>query len=179
MPATPIHASRIGPTVASGDIESWLVELGLAPEGRVERDGIASWDLILDGRRRFDIRITLILDPSLALVAWVHYAPPVSDLFRKTYRRLLVWNDGFPFAKFALSPDERPVLESEIPIRWLDGYELGLTLARLLAICDLLLEESAPLIWIDGRPPSIEGRASRGAGLLSTYGDQLTELSGA
>lgn len=178
MPATPTQASSVGPIVTPGDVEAWLIGLGLAPAERVERDGIASWDIILDGRRRFDVRITLILDPALALVAWVHYGPPLNDMFRKTYRRLLRWNDGFPFAKFALSPDERPILETEIPVRWLDGYELGLAIARLLAICDLLLEESAELIWVGGRVPSAEGRTSRGIGLLSRYGEQLAELAG-
>jgi hypothetical protein len=163
--------------VEPATVETWLLELGLDPGERLERDGIASWDLVLDGRRRYDVRITLILDPTLALVAWVHYAPPLSDSFRRAYRRLLRWNDGFPFAKFALADDERPVLETEIPVRWADSDEVGLAIARLLAICDLLLEESAGLIWIGGRVPPTAGRASRGAHLLERYADQLTELA--
>ena len=71
------------------------------PLERADRDGITSWDLVLDGRRRFDLRVTVILDPSLALICWAHYAPPISDMFRKSYRRLLRWNDEFPFAKFS------------------------------------------------------------------------------
>ena len=35
-------------------VETWLTELGVGPAERNERDGIASWDLVLDGRRRFD-----------------------------------------------------------------------------------------------------------------------------
>ena len=33
------------------------------PIERAEREGVTSWDLLLDGRRRYDLRITLILDP--------------------------------------------------------------------------------------------------------------------
>ena len=81
------------------DIDAWLGELGLRPDERADRDGITSWDLLLDGVRRHDIRVTLILDPALALLCWVHYAPPISDSFRVSYRKLLRWNDELPFIK--------------------------------------------------------------------------------
>ena len=51
------------PPVRPADVERWLAELGLEPVERADRDGIASWDLVLDGRRRFDLRVTVILDP--------------------------------------------------------------------------------------------------------------------
>ena len=79
--------------VAPADVEGWFTELGLAPSERAEREGIASWDLVLDGRRRFGLRITVILDPLLAIICWAHYAPPISDIFRKSYRKLLRWNE--------------------------------------------------------------------------------------
>ena len=63
--------------------------------------GSPRWDLVLDGRRRFDLRVTVILDPALAIICWAHYAPPINDMFRKSYRKLLRWNDEFPFAKFS------------------------------------------------------------------------------
>ena len=95
-------------------VDGWLAELGLKPVERAEREGATSWDLLLDGRQRRGVRVTLILDPAVALVAWVHFGPPLSDNFRKTYRQLLRWNDELPFAKFALSEDERPVLTAEV-----------------------------------------------------------------
>jgi hypothetical protein len=104
------------PAVHPADVERWLADLGLEPVERAERDGIASWDLVLDGRRRFDLRVTVILDPSLALICWAHFAPPINDLFRKSYRKLLRWNDEFPFAKFSVGEDERPLLAVEMPI---------------------------------------------------------------
>ena len=165
-----------GAPVDPATVERWLGELGLTPDGRADRDGIASWDLRLDGRRRFDLPITLILDPSTALICWVHYAPPIGDAFRRSYRKLLRWNDEFPFAKFSLAEDERPVLAAELPIRTLDRDELGLALARALAISDRLLEESAGWLWIGGLIPDTTGRTSRGAALLERYAEPLAEL---
>jgi hypothetical protein len=165
-----------GATVRPADVERWLDELGLRPESRTDREGIASWDLRLDGRRRFDLPVTLILDPGLALICWVHYAPPIGDAFRKSYRKLLRWNDEYPFAKFSLAEDERPVLAAELPVRSLDRDDLGLALARALAISDRLLEESAAWLWIGGTIPDMSNRASRGAALIARYADRLGEL---
>lgn len=168
----PDHGRSIGPA----DVERWLDELGLRPDDRSDREGVTSWDLRLDGRRRFDLPITLILDPELALICWVHYAPPIGDAFRKSYRKLLRWNDELPFAKFSLAEDERPVLAAELPVRFLDRDELGLALARALAVSDRLLEESAAWLWIGGTIPSTAGRASRGGHLIDRYADRLGEL---
>jgi putative sensory transduction regulator len=165
-----------GAPVRPADIERWLDELDLTTEARSDREGVTSWDLRLDGRRRFDLPVTLILDPELALICWVHYAPPIGDAFRKSYRRLLRWNDEFPFAKFSLAEDERPILATELPIRILDRDELGLALARSLAISDRLLEESADWIWIGGTIPDSSGRTSRGEQLIARYADRMPEL---
>jgi putative sensory transduction regulator len=167
-----------GARVRPADVEHWLDELGLRPETRTDREGVTSWDLRLDGRRRFDVPITLFLDPALALIVWVHFAPPIGDAFRKSYRRLLRWNDEFPFAKFSLAEDERPILTFELPIATVDRDELGLALARSLAISDRLLEESAGWLWIGGRIPDVSGRESRGAALLDAFSDALGELGG-
>ena len=53
----PCHPpSRARAPCGRADVEGWFTELGLAPSERAEREGIASWDLVLDGRRRFDLR---------------------------------------------------------------------------------------------------------------------------
>ena len=163
--------------IAPADVEHWLAELVLTPDNRAERDGVVSWDLTLDGRRRFDVPVTLILDPTLALVVWVHFAPPIGDMFRKSYRRLLRWNDEFPFVKFALAEDERPILTTELPIAGLDRDGLGMAIARTLAICDQLLEESAGWLWIGGHIPDQGARVSRQVGLFARYADRLAELA--
>jgi hypothetical protein len=164
--------SAVGPA----DVERWLDELGLTPEPRNQREGLTSWDLRLDGRRRFDLPVTIILDPRLAVICWVHYAPPIGDGLRKSYRLLLRWNDEFPFAKFSLAEDGRPVLMAELPIATVDRDALGLALARALAISDQLLEESAQWLWIGGRIPDTSARSSRGAALIDRFAGELREL---
>src|SRR5690349_2623256 len=163
------------------DVERWLTDLGLQPIDRAERDGIASWDLVLDGHRRFDLRITVILDPSLALICWAHFAPPINDMFRKSYRKLLRWNDEFPFAKFSIGEDERPLLAVETPVATAaqagaDG--LGVALARIVGVADRLLDESKDWLWIGGRMPDQSDRSSRNRAFLDRYAGRLPELFG-
>jgi hypothetical protein len=170
--------------VHPADVERWLADLGLEPVERAERNGIASWDLVLDGRRRFDLRVTVILDPSLALICWAHFAPPINDLFRKSYRKLLRWNDEFPFAKFSVGEDERPLLAVELPIDVLASAAaggggadaLGLALTRIVGIADRLLDESKAWLWIGGRIPDLGDRTPRNAALLDRFADRLPEI---
>jgi hypothetical protein len=164
------------PSVRPADVEGWFSDLGLAPTERADRDGIAAWDLVLDGRRRFDLRVTVILDPALGVICWAHYAPPINDMFRKSYRRLLRWNDEFPFAKFSVADDERPVLAVEIPIEAADGDALGLALARILGIADRLLDETRDWLWIGGRMPDPGARIPANGGFLDRYAARLQEL---
>ena len=176
VPAVRSASVRPVTAVRPIDLERWFAELGLTPSERADREGIASWDLVLDGRRRFDIRVTVILDPALAIICWAQYAPPINDMFRKSYRKLLRWNDEFPFAKFSVSEDERPLLAVEIPIDTASADELGLAIARILGIADRLLEESKHWIWIGGRIPDQPGRTSANAALLDRYAASLPEL---
>lgn len=173
MPSTASKAGHVAPA----DVEGWLRSLGLEPGPATERDGVAAWDLELDGRRRFDVPVTLILDPTMALIVWVHFAPPIGDGLRASYRKLLRWNDEFPFAKFSLAEDGRPILMAELPIGTVDADALGLALARLLLIADRLLEESAGWLWIGGRIPDRAGREPRNTALLIRYADRLSELA--
>jgi hypothetical protein len=167
--------------VSPADVEAWLRELGLEPLERADREGVASWDLVLDGRRRAALRVTLILDPSLALICWAHYAPPINDSFRKSYRMLLHWNDELPFVKFSLGDDERPLLVSELPIDAVDADALGLALARELAVADRFLPESTEWLKAGGWnavPVADEAPSTPGSRLLDRYAGRLTELVG-
>ena len=162
---------------AADRLASWLDDLGIPAGPRTDRDGISAWDVILDGRRRLDLRVTLILDSSVGLIVWSHLAPPLGDSLRKTFRSLLRWNDEFPLAKFALTDDGRPILSVEIPSRWLDADELGLALARVVGIADRLFEETRPWVWIGGRVPTgYHERTGRTGLLLERYAGRLPEL---
>jgi hypothetical protein len=162
--------------VRSADIEAWLASLGLTPTEQADRDGITSWDLILDGRRRFDLRLTVILDPDLAVICWAHYAPPITDMFRRSYRKLLRWNDEFPFAKFSVGDDERPLLAVELSVAAVDEDALGLAIVRILGIADRLVDDSKEWLWIGGRMPNQSGRSSRNVALLERFEARLPEL---
>jgi hypothetical protein len=164
------------PPVHPADVERWFVDLGLEPVERADRDGIVSWDLVLDGRRRFDLRVTVILDPSLALICWAHFAPPINDMIRKSYRKLLRWNDEFPFAKFSVGEDERPLLAVELPLDVASADTLGIALTRIVGIADRLLDESKGWLWIGGRIPDQAGRVPRNGALLDRFAARLPEI---
>jgi hypothetical protein len=157
-------------------MNAWIADLDLAVVDRAERDGISSWDLELDGLRRADIRVTLILDPARAVLLWVHFAPPLNDSFRVSYRQLLRWNDELPFVKFGLGEDEQLVLTTELSPDRLDRDELGRSVCRLLAVCDLTLERARPWLALGARTPPDLTRPSRQEGLFDRYGDEVSEL---
>jgi hypothetical protein len=154
-------------------VEGWLRGFGLRPGKPQERDGVVSWDLRCSGRKRSAIPITVILAPGLGCVVWIPFAPPLSDEFRKSYRRLLRWNEEYPFVKFGVSEDERPVLSAELPLAQLDEEHLGEALARCVALCDLLYEDSAR--WLRSEPPA-RARSVSAVALLDRFADRLTEL---
>ncbi|MFI5262400.1 MAG: hypothetical protein ACHQZR_07595, partial [Candidatus Limnocylindrales bacterium] len=56
---------------AAPPVDEWLVDLAVEVLARGEREGVRSWDLRLDGRRRRGIRATLIVQPGVAGVVWV------------------------------------------------------------------------------------------------------------
>jgi hypothetical protein len=170
-------SNQAGP-IAPDTVEGWLRAFGLEVGERTEREAIAAWDVVLDGRRRHELRVTVILDPGVGAIAWAHLAPPIGDGLRKAYRTLLRWNDDFPLAKFSIADDGRPILAVEVPARWLDETELGLALARISAIADRIFEETRGWLWIGGRPPDgYAERPSRSAALLDRFGDRLGELA--
>src|SRR5262245_57066218 len=157
MPSAEPGAHEVRPA----DVEAWLADLGLEPLEHADRASVTSWDLVLDGQRRFDLPVTIILEPTLGLICWAQYAPPINDMFRKSYRRLLRWNDEFPFAKFSVGEDERPLLAIELPLAAVreDGSDaLGLALARIVGIADALFDESTDWLWLGGRVPDQSDR---------------------
>jgi hypothetical protein len=165
------------PATTPEAIEAWLSELGLVPGARVERDGVSAWDLTLDGRVRRDLRITLIVDPTIGAIVWAHLAPPLLDGLRKSYRTLLRWNDEFPLVKFSIADDGRPTAAAEVPTRWLDVEELGLALARVAGVADRLFDETRGWLWIGGRvPDGYAEREVRNVPLLDRFAGRLGEL---
>lgn len=159
------------------DIERWLADFGIEPGPRLDREGVTAWDLTLDGRKRVDLRVTVILDPSLGAILWGHLAPPLGDGLRKAYRTLLRWNDEFPLAKFSVADDGRPILSIELPDRWLTQDELGLALARMSAIADRIFDDTRGWLWIGGRVPNGYGSGTpQHPAPIARFASRLGEL---
>ena len=162
---------------SAADVEAWLAELGVTPLERSDREGVTSWDIVLDGRRRAALRITLILDPGLALICWCHFAPPINDSFRKSYRKLLRWNDEVPFSKFSIGEDERPLLVAELVPATVTREDLGLALARQVALADRYHAETVEWLkaggWRTSPPADPDGPGMR---LVARYSADLAEL---
>ena len=148
------------PPVRPADVERWLADLGLEPVDRADRDGIASWDLVLDGRRRFDLRVTVILEPTLAFdllgalrPAHQRHVPQVVSTPAALERRVPV-REVQRGRRRAAAARGRAVDRERPPAAGADG--LGLALARIVGIADRLLDESKDWIWIGGREPDPE-----------------------
>ena len=115
-PARTDPVVRPSRAVRPADVEDWFRDLGLEPT----RTGRPRGDHQLGPRPRRASPVRPAGHGHPRSGARVHllgaYAPPISDMFRKSYRKLLRWNDEFPFAKFSVSEDERPLLAVELPI---------------------------------------------------------------
>ena len=91
--------------------------------------------------------------------------------------QLLRWNDELPFIKFAISADERPVLTAELPVATLDRDALGVALARLVTVCDLLLDDSLKWLHPGAKAAPTPTRPSRHGRSWRAMPTQLGELT--
>jgi hypothetical protein len=128
-----------------------------------------SRDVILDGERRFDLRVTIAWAAGMGLHVWGFYGPDGMELPRRTLLRLLSANAEYPFLKFAVTDEDRPMLIAEVPPDAVSLDELGRALTRLAVVSDRLLEETAPAIAERGNLPDWAGRVGRNPGLLGRF----------
>jgi hypothetical protein len=133
-----------------------------------------SRDLVLDGRRRFDLRITVAWVAGLGLSLWAYYGREAMEVPKKTYSRMLRANFDYPLVKFAMTDDDRPMLMTELPPAALSRDELGRGLVRLAVVADRLLEETAAAIADRGELPEWTGRQPRNPALLERFEAEVT-----
>jgi hypothetical protein len=124
---------------------------------------------MLDGVRRFDLRTTVAWVDGVGLSVWAYYGDEEMEVPKRVYARMLRANYEYPFVKFALTDDDRPMLMTELPAEGLDRAALGRTLARLTVVADRLLEETAAAIAERGHLPDWSGRAPRNQALLDAH----------
>lgn len=132
-----------------------------------------SRDIMLDGERRFDLRATVAWVDGFGLSIWAYYGLDAMEVPRRVLQRMLRANFDYPFVKFAMTDDDRPMLVSELPagavLHEAGRDALGLALARITIVADRLLEETASAVADRGLLPDWSERAGRNPGLLDTY----------
>ena len=128
-----------------------------------------SRDVLLDGARRFDLRATVAWVEGVGLSAWAYYGDEEMEIPKRIYARMLRANYEYPFVKFALTDDDRPMLMTELPPAGLDRAALGRTLVRLTVVADRLLDETAAAVADRGNLPDWSGRTPRNQALLAAH----------
>lgn len=141
--------------------------------GGAPSDPAFSRDLLLDGVRRFDLRTTVAWVEGVGLSAWAYYGDEEMEVPKRVYARMLRANYEYPFVKFALTDDDRPMLMVELPPGVLDRETLARTLVRLTVVADRLLDETAAAVADRGRLPDWSGRTPRNEALLAAHRDEV------
>ena len=157
-------------------IDGWLSELGLEiiASAGTPADPAFSRDLMVDGDRRFDLRLTVAWVDGVGCSLWAYYGLEAMEIPKRIYARMLRANFDYPFVKFAMTDDDRPMLMTELPAAAVDRDELGRGVARLAIVADRLLEETATAVADRGVLPDWGGRTSRNRELLERYRAEVT-----
>ena len=152
-------------------LDRWLDELRVeVVDGRDDPSGLTTTrDLILDGERRFDVRVTVAWVDGVGLSLWAYYGQEALEIPRRVLHRMLRAGFDYPMVKFALTDDDRPMLMTELPPSAVNVDELGRGLARLAIVADRLLDETRHAIRDRGELPDWSERVTRNAELLERY----------
>jgi hypothetical protein len=132
-----------------------------------------SRDVIIDGERRFDLRVTVAWVAGLGLSLWAYYGPEAMEIPKRVFGRMLRASFDYPMVKFAMTDDDRPMLMTELPPAAATRDELGRGLVRLAIVADRLLDETAAAVADHARLPDWSGRSSRNAQLLHAYRSEV------
>ncbi|HEX2141282.1 MAG TPA: hypothetical protein VHK28_03245 [Candidatus Limnocylindria bacterium] len=159
----------------SPPIDAWLSELGVEVVSGAggPQDAAFSRDVVLDGARRFDLRVTVAWVEGIGASLWAYYGPEAMEIPKRVYHRMLRAAFDYPFVKFAMTDDDRPMLMTELPPSAVTRDELGRGLVRLAVVGDRLLEETAAAVADRGQLPDWSGRQARNAALLDAYRDEV------
>jgi hypothetical protein len=155
----------------ASSIDRWLSELGVDVVGASGdgRGGALSRDIVVDGQRRHDLRITVAWVAGVGTSLWAYYGLEAMEVPKRIYARMLRANFEYPFVKFAMTDDDRPMLVTELPARGVDRDDLGRALARLVIVADRLLDDTAHAISDRGVLPDWSGRTGRNPQLLAAH----------
>lgn len=152
-------------------LDDWLRELGVevvASSGS-SSDAALARDVILDGERRFDLRATIAWVADVGCSVWAYYGLEAMEIPKRTFHRMLRASFDYPFVKFALTDDDRPMLVAEMPPAATTRDELARALVRIVVVADRLLDETAGAIADRGVLPDWSARTGRNARLLAAH----------
>lgn len=161
---------------AAASIDAWLRSFDLeviAAAGDATDDAF-SRDVVVDGDRRFDLRVTVAWVAGVGCSLWAYYGLEAMEIPKRIYARMLHANFDYPFVKFAMTDDDRPMLMTELPAAALDRDELGRGITRLAIVADRLLDETASAVADRGILPDWSDRVPRNRVLLDTYRADVT-----
>lgn len=152
-------------------LDRWLAELGVAVVASSGDAGAPALthDVIVDGLRRYDLRVTVAWVAGVGTSLWGYYGLEAMEIPKRIYARMLRANFDYPLVKFAMTDDDRPMIMTEWPPGALDRDELGRGLVRLAIVADRLLEETAHAVADRGILPDWSDRPNRNPGLLAAY----------
>jgi hypothetical protein len=163
---------------AEAALDAWLAELGIEVvdgSGKVG-DAALTRDVVIDGERRFDLRVTVAWVEGVGLSLWAYYGHEDMEIPRRVLHAMLRANFDQPMVKFAMTEDDRPMLMTELPPAAASRDELGRALARLAIVADHLLEETAAAVADRAQLPDWAGRTPRYPQLLATYGADVQSV---
>ncbi len=151
-------------------LDTWLTDLGLEVVGGADlEDGAVSRDIVVDGERRQDLRMTVAWVAGVGLSLWAYYGLEAMEIPKRVFHRMLRANLDYPFVKFAMTDDERPMLVTELPVVAVDRDAVARGIVRLTVVADRLLEETASAVADRGILPTLDDRPNRNPGLLAAY----------
>src|SRR5207244_2719266 len=90
-------------------------------------------------RARAPAGVTVAWVDGVGLSLWAYYGLEAMEIPRRVLHRMLRANFDYPFVKFALTDDDRPMLISELPTPAVTLDELARGLVRLSVVADRLL----------------------------------------
>ena len=156
-------------------IDAWLRELEVEVVGAsgVPDSEAISRDVMLDGERRFDLRVTIAWVAGIGISLWAYYGLEAMEIPRRILHRMLRANFDYPFVKFAMTDDDRPMLVTELPASAMSREELARGLVRLTIVADRLLEETASAVADRALLPDWSGRVPRNPRLLAAHRMEL------
>jgi hypothetical protein len=156
-------------------LDAWLDELGLEVVGATGGPGEAaiSRDILLDGERRFDLRVTVAWIEGMGLALWAYYGLEAMEIPKRVFHLMLRANFEYPYVKFAMTDDDRPMLVTELPANSTSRDELARSMVRLTIVADRLLEETAAAVADRGSLPDWSQRIGRNPALLAAWREEL------